>query len=165
MTDSKHKPSGSDARRIYLRGGNKKNLKVTAKTLDDALKPTPAKATGATSRKAPWTTGREIVALSVKQAAGAQADVKRARATKILKPLKMSSKLPKLAPKLAPLKKSSKPVASPKRKTASSSLTSTTAKVKTKKSAADYLPYTAQPRFEGSFHILQGGLPGQNRRK
>jgi hypothetical protein len=47
----KLKPTKSDARRMYLRGATRRSIKVTAKTLEDALKPASPKAATRTASK------------------------------------------------------------------------------------------------------------------
>jgi hypothetical protein len=151
------KPSKTTAARIYIRSPKKRYLTINPKTVDESLRVPivkPKKKSG-TVKVLSAKTG--IIAVPPGQAG-------KGRPTKTSKPLVNPKKLP--PEPLVQLKCSF--VRKKKISTAARNLPAkeTGDKAGTKKrKSRSILPYDHQPRFEGGFRLVQGGLPELGKRR
>lgn len=164
MAATKHKPSKSDQKRIYLRSPGKKVIKLAAKTVEEAQLSGLAKPIKKVDRGTCWTSDEPIVALSKKQASEAKVAIEIGRKFKSRKLLVTPSKLEGVKSLAGSAKKSTNPSVKPKSKVPPRRLEVQTGNPLAGKGRR-ILEHDGHPRFQAGIRFLQGGLPELGRRR
>jgi hypothetical protein len=167
VRQSRGKPTDADARRMHLRSGQKKALKITAKTLEDALKPAkikprkPAKTSkplitkSDTSRIVVVAPGLERVTMTSKKKSGLSAK-------SWLETLRTSGETLTPLPECKTKNLARKLITTPTGIGAKSRIPK---QGSTNNKSRHVLPHDGQPRFQDGFCIVQGGLPELGKRR